>query len=43
MKQNPSCKADSHSTSQKFPVIYGTGRFITVFTRSRHCPLSWIR
>jgi hypothetical protein len=25
----------------KFPVIYGTWRFITVFTRARHRSLSW--
>jgi prolipoprotein diacylglyceryltransferase len=25
---------------KKFPVFYGTGRFITAFTRARHLPLT---
>jgi hypothetical protein len=28
---------------KKFPVFYGTRRFITVFTRARHWPLSSAR
>jgi hypothetical protein len=28
---------------KKFPAFYGTRRFITVFTRSRHWSLSWAR
>jgi prolipoprotein diacylglyceryltransferase len=28
---------------KKFPVFYGTRRFITTFTRARHLSLSWAR
>jgi hypothetical protein len=28
---------------EKFPTLYGTRRFITVFTRARHWSLSWAR
>jgi len=28
---------------RKFPAFYGTRRFITAFTRVRHCSLSWAR
>jgi hypothetical protein len=34
-------KADSHSTCKKIVFLYGTRRFITVFTRLHHLPLSW--
>jgi hypothetical protein len=27
----------------KFPAVYGTRRFVTVFTRARHLSLSWAR
>jgi len=42
MEQNPSWEANSHSASQKVPV-YGTWRFITMFTRANHWSLSWVR
>jgi hypothetical protein len=32
----PRSEADSHSASQKFPVFYGTGKFVTVFIEARH-------
>jgi len=28
---------------KKFPAIYGTWRFITMFIRSHHCSLSWTK
>jgi hypothetical protein len=34
-------KADSHSACQKIYVLYGTRRFITVFTKACHWTLSW--
>jgi hypothetical protein len=33
--------ADSPSAGQNFHVLYGTRRFITVFTRARHWTLPW--
>jgi hypothetical protein len=41
MKCNPSWEADSYLVGQKLIFFYGTRMFITVFTRARHCPLSW--
>jgi len=35
MEQNPSWRADCCSASH-IPAVYGTDRFITVFTRSHH-------
>jgi len=32
---------NSFQLVQKFPTLYGTRRFITAFTRTRHLPLSW--
>jgi hypothetical protein len=43
MEQSSSREANSHSASQKFPDFYGTRKFIMVFTRSRHWPVSWAR
>jgi hypothetical protein len=36
-------EASSHSASQDISHFYGTGRFITVFTKACHCSLSWAR
>jgi hypothetical protein len=42
MMQNVLWKADSHSDCQTIACfIYGTRRFITVFTKTRHWTLSW--
>jgi len=43
MKQSPSSEANSHPASQEIHRVYETGRFITVFTKARHWPLSWVR
>jgi hypothetical protein len=47
MEQNIIWKADCHSACQKiFCFLYGTGRFISVFTKVHHVSLScttWIR
>jgi hypothetical protein len=40
MGQSPSCGYNSHSASQKIARLNGTRRFITVFTRALHWPLS---
>jgi len=40
MEQGPSSEADSHSASQEIHRIYGTRRFITVFTTARHWSVS---
>jgi len=29
--------------SQEFPIVYGTQRLVTAFTRARHWSLSWDR
>jgi hypothetical protein len=42
MEQRPSWEASGHSASQEIPCLYGTRRFITVFT-TRHSSLSWAR
>jgi len=36
-------RSDGHSTDQEMLTIYGTLRFIMVFTRAYHWPLSWAR
>jgi hypothetical protein len=41
MEQSPSWVPNGHSASQEFPALYGTGKFINVFTRARHWSLSW--
>jgi len=41
IKQSPSWEADSHSASQEIPRLYGTWKFITVFTPVRHWSLYW--
>jgi hypothetical protein len=38
-----SCVAANCAAPQDFPVFYGIWRFITVFTRALHRPLSWAR
>jgi len=38
-----SWEANSHYASQEIPHIYGTQRFITVFTRACHRSVSWVR
>jgi hypothetical protein len=43
MEQSPCCLANTCSASQEIPAFYGTRRFITVLTRTRHCSLSWTR
>jgi hypothetical protein len=43
MEQSPSWEANSHSASQEISAFHGTWRFITVFIRARHWPLSWAR
>jgi hypothetical protein len=40
MEQSPSWEASRFSASKKFPAFYGTRRFITAFTRTRHLSLS---
>ena len=40
MEQSPSCEADSFQLVRKFFAFYGTRRFITTFTTTRHLPLS---
>jgi hypothetical protein len=40
MKQSPSWKTQP---VKKYPLFYETWRFITVFTKARHQPLSWAR
>jgi len=34
-------KLTGSAASQEFPALYGTRRFITVFTSARHLSLSW--
>jgi hypothetical protein len=36
MQHRPSCETNSSSASQEILRIYGTGKFITVFTAARH-------
>jgi len=43
MEKNSSCEANSHLASQEIAAFYGTQRFITVLTRTRHWSLSWAR
>jgi hypothetical protein len=44
MVQNISWKSDCHSAYQKTSCfLYGTRRFITVFTKTRHWILSWTK
>jgi hypothetical protein len=44
MVQDIIWKADSHSTCQKISCfLYGTQKFITVFTKARHWTLSWAK
>jgi len=43
MAQDIFWKADSHSACQTIDFfLYRTRRFITVFTNTRHCTLSWV-
>jgi hypothetical protein len=42
MEQRPSWEANSKAVKE-FPTFYGTRRFITVFTRTRHWSLYWAR
>ena len=41
MEKSPSWEANLFSASQKFPVIFGTRKFITAFTSARYLSLSW--
>jgi hypothetical protein len=41
MVQGPSWEANNHLAGQKIPHIYGTWRFITMFTRACHWSLIW--
>jgi hypothetical protein len=41
MELSPSWEVASAQLLKNFPVFYGTRRFITVFTRALHWPLSW--
>ena len=41
MKQSPSWEASRFAGSQEIPAFYGTRRFITAFTSTRHLSLSW--
>jgi len=43
MEQNLPWETNSHSASQEIPYLFGTRRFITVFTTARHLSLSWGR
>jgi hypothetical protein len=43
MELSPSWEAASRTANQEFPNIYGTRRFITVFTNALHWSLSWAR
>lgn len=43
MHPNPSEANSMHNWPRKFPLFYGTGRFITVFTTASHHSLSWAR
>jgi hypothetical protein len=43
MELSLSWEAASPSATQEFPNVYGTRRFITVFTRAHHCYLSSVR
>jgi len=42
MEQSP-WEANSRSANEDIPRLYGIRRFITVFTRACHWPLSWAR
>jgi hypothetical protein len=41
IEQSPSCEANGYSV-KIFVTFYETRRFITMFTRPRHCFLSWV-
>jgi hypothetical protein len=43
MEQNPSWEAVILQSVKKFPTCYGTGRFITVFTRACNLFIFWAR
>jgi hypothetical protein len=43
MELSPSYEAANYAATQNFPAFYGTGKFITVFTRALHQSLSWAR
>jgi hypothetical protein len=43
MEQSPSWEANTHSARQEIPRLYGTRRFITVFTKARHRSLTRTR
>jgi hypothetical protein len=43
MELSPSGGAANSAATQEFPSIYGTRRFITLFTRALHWSLSWVR
>jgi len=42
-EQSPSWEGNRFSAGQEIPAFYGTLRFITAFTRTRHLSLSWAR
>ena len=41
MEQSPSWESNRFAASQEIPHIFGTRRFLTVFTSARHMSLSW--
>ena len=41
MEQSPSWELTGSAASQEIPRIFGTLRFLTVFTSARHLSLSW--
>jgi hypothetical protein len=43
MEQSPIWEATSHCYAKNLPTFQGTGRFIMIFTRAVHWPLSWGR
>jgi len=43
MEQNPFEKLTGSQLVKKFPSLYGTQRFITMFTRACHMSQSWAR
>ena len=43
VEQIPSWEANRSSASPEIPHFYGTGRFITAFTRARHLSLFWTK
>jgi hypothetical protein len=43
MEQSPPWESNNHTARQEIHAIYGTRRFITVFTRAHHWSVSWAR